>query len=68
MDLPFLICKSKVVHNCEKCGNVMILVENGQRIQLGEFSCTKCGHPFKVEQMPDGTVGIILSPIVPEMK
>ncbi len=63
INLPFKVCKSRVQHDCEKCGHVMILAENGARVRLGKYKCLNCGHPFRVEEMPDGSIGTILSPI-----
>jgi predicted RNA-binding Zn-ribbon protein involved in translation (DUF1610 family) len=59
VDIPFLVCKRKIVHQCEMCGREIVLPDEQPR----EYKCQNCGTEFRTEVMDDGTLGIILTPI-----
>lgn len=59
MDIPFIVCKRKIVHQCETCGREIILPDE----QARDYKCHNCGTEFRTEVMDDGTLGIILTPI-----
>lgn len=63
INVPFKVCKKKIVNTCEKCGHKFTLAEEGQKVRIGDYICPTCGTPFKLEVMPDGELGIILTPI-----
>lgn len=62
MEIPFIICDRKIVHDCEKCGQVMVLPDEEPRT----YACPKCQTEFKTEKGEKGELIIILSPIVPQ--
>lgn len=60
-EIPFVVCNRKIVHQCEKCGTELTLPDEEPRC----YECPNCQTQFCTEIMPDGTLGIILTPVVP---